>query len=58
MGEQQYSGYIGIEYVRIDWEHCNEVDNLSETILFRDFVRQRENSEWKVLEPTRDDGNY
>lgn len=38
-----YSGYVGIEYVWIDWEHCNEVDNLSETILFRDFFR----SKWK-----------
>lgn len=35
-----YPGWIGIEYVWIDWEHCNECDNLSETILFRDFVRQ------------------
>ena len=35
-----YTGWIGIEYVWIDWEHCNECDNLSETILFRDFVRQ------------------
>ena len=34
-----YDGYLGIEYVWIDWEHCNESDNLSETILFRDFLR-------------------
>jgi sugar phosphate isomerase/epimerase len=34
-----YSGYLGIEYVWIDWEHCNECDNISETILFRDFLR-------------------
>jgi sugar phosphate isomerase/epimerase len=34
-----YSGWLGVEYVWIDWEHCNEVDNLSETILFRDFLR-------------------
>jgi len=34
-----YPGWIGIEYVWIDWEHCNECDNLSETILFRDFFR-------------------
>jgi sugar phosphate isomerase/epimerase len=40
MVQSPYSGYIGIEYVWIDWEHCNEVDNLSETILFRDFLRQ------------------
>ncbi len=32
-----YRGYLGIEYVWIDWEHCNEVDNLSETIRWRDF---------------------
>ena len=35
-----YSGYVGVEYVWIDWEHCNEVDNLSETILLRDFIRR------------------
>ena len=34
-----YTGWIGIEYVWIDWEHCNECDNLSETIQFRDFLR-------------------
>ena len=41
MRESEYSGYIGVEYVWIDWEHCNEVDNLSETILFRDFLRSQ-----------------
>ena len=39
MRNHSYSGYIGIEYVWTDWEHCNEVDNLSETIRFRDFLR-------------------
>ncbi len=34
-----YRGWLGVEYVWIDWEHCNECDNLSETILFRDFLR-------------------
>ena len=34
-----YGGYVGIEYVWTEWEHCNEVDNLSETILMRDFLR-------------------
>ena len=38
----KYAGYIGIEYVWIDWEHCNEVDNVSETVLFRDFVRAQQ----------------
>ena len=34
-----YAGYVGVEYVWIDWERCNEVDNLSETILLRDLLR-------------------
>ena len=34
-----YQGYVGVEYVWVDWEHCNEVDNLSETIQLRDFLR-------------------
>jgi sugar phosphate isomerase/epimerase len=34
-----YRGFVGIEYVWIDWSHRNEVDNLSETILLRDFLR-------------------
>lgn len=40
MNEFGYSGWIGVEYVWIDWEHCNEVDNVSETILTRDFLRK------------------
>jgi sugar phosphate isomerase/epimerase len=39
MRQVGYAGYVGVEYVWIDWEHCNEVDNLSETILMRDFLR-------------------
>jgi sugar phosphate isomerase/epimerase len=39
MRQVGYSGYIGVEYVWIDWEHCNEVDNLSETILMRALIR-------------------
>ncbi len=34
-----YRGWLGVEYVWIDWEHCNECDNVSETIRFRDFFR-------------------
>ncbi|MDA0841223.1 MAG: sugar phosphate isomerase/epimerase [Planctomycetota bacterium] len=39
MKETGYRGYLGVEYVWIDWEHCNEVDNVSETILYRDFLK-------------------
>ncbi len=41
MAKANYRGYVGVEYVWIDWEHCNEVDNLSETIQLRDFLRAR-----------------
>ncbi len=34
-----YRGWLTLEYVWIDWEHCNECDNISETILYRDFFR-------------------
>ena len=39
MRRARYRGYVGVEYVWTDWEHCNEVDNLSETIQLRDFLR-------------------
>ncbi len=42
MRETGYRGWLGIEYVWIDWEHCNECDNLSETILYRNFLREME----------------
>jgi sugar phosphate isomerase/epimerase len=48
MQKVKYPGYIGIEYVWIDWEHCNEVDNLSETILLRDFFRSHNGKPRKV----------
>ncbi|MBI3853549.1 MAG: sugar phosphate isomerase/epimerase [Verrucomicrobia bacterium] len=41
MRKADYRGYVGVEYVWIDWEHCNEVDNLSETIQLRDFLRAK-----------------
>lgn len=43
MKQVEYSGYVGVEYIWIDWEHCNEVDNVAETVLFRDFLREQNN---------------
>lgn len=40
-----YPGWLGVEYVWIDWERCNECDNLSETILYRDFLRAHLNKQ-------------
>jgi sugar phosphate isomerase/epimerase len=36
-----YDGDIGLEYLWIDWEHLNECDTLSETILLRDRLRAK-----------------
>jgi sugar phosphate isomerase/epimerase len=44
MRQVGYSGFVGVEYVWIDWEHCNEVDNVSETILLRDLLRSHESA--------------
>ena len=33
-----YRGYVEIEYVWTEFENCNKVDNLSETILLRDVI--------------------
>jgi sugar phosphate isomerase/epimerase len=41
MQRTRYRGAITIEYVWSDWERCNEVDNLSETVLMRDFLRSK-----------------
>ncbi len=38
MKRLNYSGWVVLEYVWVDWMGCNEVDNISETILFRDFL--------------------
>ncbi|MDQ3667904.1 MAG: sugar phosphate isomerase/epimerase [Acidobacteriota bacterium] len=38
MQRDGYMGYLALEYVWIDWERCNEVDNLSESILLRDLL--------------------
>jgi sugar phosphate isomerase/epimerase len=34
--EAGYDGALAVEYVWIDWERCNECDNLSETVILRD----------------------
>jgi sugar phosphate isomerase/epimerase len=37
--ETGYDGALTVEYVWIDWEHCNECDNVSETLILRDRLR-------------------
>ena len=40
MHKAGYKGWIGVEYIWIDWEHCNESDTISETIQLRDLLRR------------------
>lgn len=40
MKSRNYRGWLGVEYVWIDWEQCNTCDNLSETIQMRDLLRK------------------
>jgi sugar phosphate isomerase/epimerase len=37
--DADYDGYLAVEYVWTEWEHCNECDNVSETVLLRDRLR-------------------
>jgi sugar phosphate isomerase/epimerase len=39
--EAGYAGDIGLEYLWIDWEHLNDCDTVSETILLRDRLRAK-----------------
>lgn len=45
MKETNYQGYFGIEYTWNEWEDCNKTDNISETILLRDFILAEYNKE-------------
>lgn len=35
-----YDGALALEYVWTDWEHCDETDNVSETLILRRALRQ------------------
>ena len=35
LAEADYTGYLCLEYVWIDWEGCNRTDNISETLLLK-----------------------
>lgn len=36
-----YDDFVTVEYVWIDWEHMNECDNVSETLMMRDRLRAK-----------------
>jgi sugar phosphate isomerase/epimerase len=33
-----YSGFLALEYVWVNWKECNRTDNVSETLLLRQFL--------------------
>lgn len=41
--ESNYAGFIGIEYIWMDWEGCNRNDNVSESIMLMDLMKKAEN---------------
>lgn len=38
LNRSNFKGWLALEYVWIDWEHCNEVDVVSETVQLRDHL--------------------
>lgn len=40
LSRHEYSGWITVEYTWQEWERCNEVDIVSETILLRNLLRE------------------
>ena len=38
-----YDGWVGLEYIWIEWEQCNQVDTLSETIRLKTIIEQAYN---------------
>ncbi len=40
LAKRKFTGWMALEYVWIDWEHCNEVDVISETILLRNELER------------------
>ena len=43
MQKSGYAGFIGIEYIWMDWENCNRSDNVSESIMLMDLMKKAEN---------------
>ncbi|HEY2329231.1 MAG TPA: sugar phosphate isomerase/epimerase family protein [Verrucomicrobiae bacterium] len=38
LGKHKFTGWAALEFVWIDWEHCNEVDIISETIQLKKML--------------------
>ena len=38
LAKAKFSGWVALEFVWIDWEHCNEVDIISETVQLKNLL--------------------
>ena len=51
--DADFDGFIATEYVWIEWERANECDNVSETVMMRDRIRDRlAGREWQYAGAT------
>lgn len=51
--KQNYRGFMALEYVWTDWQQCNRVDNVSETILLRRLLEDMPEMNRKMKRPRR-----
>lgn len=40
LAKQRFTGWLALEFVWIDWEHCNEVDIISETVQLKTLLME------------------
>ena len=40
LAKNKFAGWVALEYVWIDWEHCNEVDIISETVQLKNLLAE------------------
>jgi sugar phosphate isomerase/epimerase len=43
MKKSGYAGFVGIEYIWMDWEGCNRTDNVSESLRLKELMKKAEN---------------
>ena len=44
MKRTNYDGFIGIEYIWMEWEDCNRSDNVSESLLLMNLMKEAEHA--------------
>ena len=42
MKQNDYRGFIGIEYIWMEWENCNRSDNVSESLMLMSLMKEAE----------------